>query len=106
MDNFHDNERLEYTSTQIVWDDLTGMKLEAGKVIEAREKEMRYVKEKGVWTKIPRAVAQARGWKIVKTRWIDINKGDDKDPLYRSRVVGKEFSDCDIDGVIRWSSPT
>ena len=84
VDKFHDNERLENTSTQIAWDDLTGMKLEAGKVKEVRQKEMQYVKDKSVWAKIPRAVAQTKGWKIVKTRWIDINKGDDVNPVYRS----------------------
>ncbi len=33
------------------------------------------------------------GIKIIKTRWIDINKGDLKNPLHRSRFVGKEFND-------------
>ena len=68
VDKFHDDEKYENTSTQIAWDDLTGMKLEAGKVKEARQKEMQYIKDKAVWTKIPRSVAQAKGWKIVKTR--------------------------------------
>ena len=81
------------------------MKLEAGKVKEARQKEMQYVKDKGVWTKIPRAVAQARGWKIVKTRWIDINKGDDENPVYRSRLVGKEFNDGNMDGIFAGTPP-
>ena len=105
VDKFHDNERLENTSTQIAWDDLTGMKLEAGKVKEARQKEMQYVKDKGVWTKIPRAVALARGWKIVKTRWIDINKGDDEHPVYRSRLVGKEFNDGIMEGIFAGTPP-
>ncbi len=29
--------------------------------------------------------------KIVKVRWIDINKGDEENPCYRSRLVAKEF---------------
>ena len=29
----------------------------------------------------------------IKSRWIDINKGDSKNPLHRSRLVGKEFND-------------
>ena len=61
VDKFHDNEKFEDVSSHIAWDDLTGMKLEAAKVIEARKKEMGYIKEKGVWTKIPRAVALAVG---------------------------------------------
>ena len=55
------------------------------KVIEAREKELQYVRDMGVWKKIPRRQAQARGWNVIKTRWIDINNGDD-----RSRLVGNE----------------
>ena len=35
-------------SDSLAWDDLTGMRLEAGKVIEAREKEIQYVKDMGV----------------------------------------------------------
>ena len=31
------------------------------------------------------------GGKIIGTRWIDVNKGDEKNPVYRSRLVGKEF---------------
>ena len=81
---FHDTDKMKDVSSCIAWDDLTGMKLEAGKVKEARTKEMAYIKDKRVWTKIPRQVALAKGWKIIKTRWIDINKGDDEQPIYRS----------------------
>ena len=66
-------------SSSLADDDLTGMRLDAGEVIEARAKEVKYVKEKGVYSKITRKEAQARGWKIIKTRWIDINKGDNRD---------------------------
>ena len=64
-------------SSSLAYDDLTGMRLDAGEVIEARAKEVKYVKEKGVYSKITRKEAQARGWKIIKTRRIDIHKGDD-----------------------------
>ena len=76
-------------SESIAWDDLTGMRLSADKVIEARSKEMQYVRDMKVWEKIPRRVAQARGWKVITTRWIDANKGDDENPVYRSRLMGK-----------------
>ena len=29
-------------------------------------------------------VALAKGWKVIKIRWIDINRGDDANPIYRS----------------------
>ena len=38
-------------------------------------------------------------WKIIRTRWIDINKGDDENPNYRSRLVGKEFNNEQMDGL-------
>ena len=81
------------------------MKLDAGKVKEARENELECIREKGVWTKIPRSVAQSRGWKIIKTRWIDVNKGDDDNTVYRSRLVGKEFNDGTMDGIFAGTPP-
>ena len=71
----------EVTSA-LAWDDLTGMRLDAGKVIEARAKEVQYIKDKRVYSKITRKEARARGWKVIKTRWIDMNKGDDEKPVY------------------------
>ena len=58
-----------------------------------------------VWTKIPRRMAQARGWKMIKTRWIDINKGDDENPVYRSRLVGNEFNNEAMDGIFAGTPP-
>ena len=39
------------------------------------------------------------GWKVVQTRWIDINKGDDEKPKYRSIFVGKEFNNEPVEGM-------
>ena len=75
----------------MAFDDITGMKLDAGKVIEARTKEIHYVRDMRVYDKIPRAQAVRKGWKVIKTRWVDINKGDEDHPEYRSRLVGREF---------------
>ena len=41
---------------------------------------------------MPRAEAHRRGIKIIGTRWIDVNKGDNQSPVYRSRLVAKEFN--------------
>ena len=65
-------------TSSIVSDDLTGMKLDAGKVVEARAKEVTYLRDKRVYDKIPRHQAVRNKWKIIRTRWIDINKGDEK----------------------------
>ena len=71
------------------WDDVTGMPLDRKKVQQARREELEYVRSKKFWTKIPRAEAQRRGIKVIKTRWVDINKGDDANPEYCSRFVAK-----------------
>ena len=76
-------------SSVLAWDDLTGMRLDAGKVKEARAKEVGYIRDKRVYDKIPRAQALRNKWKVVQVRWIDINKGDDENPNYRSRLVGR-----------------
>ena len=39
---------------------------------------------------VPRADQRKCNGKIIKTRWIDINKGDATKPNYRSSRVGKE----------------
>ena len=100
----HKNKAGDITSA-LAWDDLTGMKLDAGKVVEARTKEVTYLRDKRVYDKIPRHQAQRSKWKIIKTRWIDINKGDDENPVYRSRLVGKEFNDGQMDGLFAATPP-
>jgi len=87
------------------WDDVSGVELDMKKVMEARKVEIGYVHVKKVWTKIPRRVAVANGWKIIKTRWIDINKGDSKNPNYRSRFVGKEFNNGAEDNLFAATPP-
>ena len=47
----------------------------------------------GVWRHVPRDECfQNTGKPPIKLRWIDINKGDDTSPLYRSRIVAKEIN--------------
>ena len=83
------------------WDDISAAPLDPEMVKAARRLEIKYAEQKPVWVKIPRSTAKKNGWKIVKSRWIDINKGDDQNPNYRSRMVGKEFNDSVLEGVVR-----
>ena len=55
-------------SSLLAWDDLTGMKLDPGKVKEARAKEIQYAQDKVVYNKLPRSTAVRNGWKVVQTR--------------------------------------
>ena len=71
----------------------------------ARRLEIKHVHDKRVWKKISRRLAQQNGYKIIKTRWIDINKGDDESPNYRSRFVAKEFNTGDQDGLFASTPP-
>ena len=97
--------RLDDRDENAAWDDVTGMPLDRKKVQQARREEIEYVRNKKVWTKIPRAEAQRKGYKIIKTRWIDINKGDDENPVYRSRFVAKEFNTGEVPGLFAGTPP-
>ena len=101
----HCKNRAGDITSSLAWDDLTGMRLDAGKVIEARAKEVTYLREKRVYDKVHRQYAMRNKWKVIKTRWIDINKGDDDNPVYRSRLVGKEFNDGQMDGLFAGTPP-
>ena len=90
---------------QMAWDDLTGEELPAHEVRKARLKEVGYIEDKKVWRRMPRAEAIRRGIKIVDVRWIDINKGDLRNPLYRSRLVAKEFNDSKDDSLYAGTPP-
>ena len=53
---------------------------------------MDYFNSKGVWHKVERATALARIEKSpIRVRWVDVNKGDDDHPNYRSRLVAREI---------------
>merc|ERR1712086_771926 len=87
------------------WDDLTGLSLDPKGVLTARRQELDYIAQKKVWEVVPREEARRNGWKIIKSRWIDINKGDDIAALYRSRLVGEEFADKEVDGLFAGTPP-
>ena len=72
---------------QMAFGDLTGEELPAKEVRKARLQEVKYIEDKKVWRKMFRMEAQIRGIKVVAVRWVDINNGDARNPLYRSRLV-------------------
>ena len=63
---------------QAAWDDVSGKELNPAGVMAARALEIKHVNLKSVWRKIPRAEATKQGCNIVGTRWVDIDKGDEK----------------------------
>ena len=89
----------------MAWDDSSGEGLDPAEVAKARAKEMEYVHNRGVWRKVPRSLAVRNGWKVIPTRWIDVNKGDQFTPNYRSRLVAKEFNDGAQEGLFAGTPP-
>ena len=50
-------------------------------------------RKQNVCTKVKLTECSARtGKKLIGVRWVDIDKGDDKNPKYRSRLVAKELN--------------
>lgn len=74
------------------WDDLSGMALDPQLVHAARLEEMEFFKKMGAYTRCDRECVEKEGGKLVDIRWLDVNKGDSKNPVYRFRLVGREFN--------------
>ena len=69
-------------------DDVTGQPLEKAEAIKARKTEIDFFRARGVYTKVHR-----EDWmRIITTKWLDINKGDDVAKNYRARLVGREIA--------------
>ena len=83
------NALIESYGNLIAYDDVTSAVLDPALVAAAREVEMELFREMSVYTSIPRSEMLAKGGKTIKTRWIDVNKGDTEKTNYRSRLVGK-----------------
>ena len=89
IDNQHDEVDPEIWEA---WDDVTGKELKPSLVQAARGEEMEYVSSMGVYKVVP----IARCWELtgkppIRSRWVDINKGDDTAPKYRSRWVAQQI---------------
>ena len=96
---------VEETRWAAAWDDVSGQELDPRAVAQARATELEHVEKMGVWKLIPRNAARANGWKVVPTRWIDVNKGDKERPNYRSRLVAKEFNTGAEEGLFAATPP-
>ena len=80
-------------------DDLTGQVLRDDLVREARAKELEFFHSKGVWLKVPKTTARTiSGKNPISVRWVDVNKGDELHPKYRSRLVARQMKAHDMSG--------
>ena len=81
-----DTEQYEVFETSY-YDDISRKPLKPELVQAARKEEIATVVEMGVWEVIPRP----KNEKVISTRWVDVNKRDEKCPKYRSRLVAREL---------------
>ena len=71
---------------------MSGEPLNPEGVWAARKEELAEVHEHHVYKKVPISQCLERtGKPPIGTRWVDINKGDNVHPEFRSRVVGQEI---------------
>ena len=63
-------------------------------VKRARKEEIRYMEGRKLWMFRPLTECwEKTGKDPVTMKWVDTNKGDEKNPVYRRRLVAKEFND-------------
>ena len=79
-------------------DDLSGQVLRDDLVEAARALELAYFEQKGVWRKRLMAEVRRQGKIPITVRWVDVNKGDDLNPRYRSRLVARQLKAADRSG--------
>ena len=80
-------------------DDLTGQVLKDTLVAKARAVELDDFNSKGVWRKVPRGSARATtGRPPITVRWVDVNKGDEQNTNYRSRLDARQLKAHDHSG--------
>ena len=87
-------ERDTYRGTlaQVYYDDMSGKELPEEGVRKARQEELGELKKHGVYRKVPlKECWEATGKEPIGTRWVDVNKGDEEKPDYRSRLVAQEI---------------
>ena len=87
-------------------DDLTGQPLDPELCRIARKAELDYFRSKGVWSVRP--IQEA--WKLtgrppISVRWVEVNKGDDENPKYRSRLVAREIRMAGEDAIFAPTPP-
>ena len=88
------------------WDDACGAPLELEEVKRARREEIDYVHKINFYDKAPISeVYKNTGKGPISVRWIDINKGDQESPNYRSRLVAREVNTNKRNDLFRATPP-
>ena len=66
-------------------DDVTGSVLNKKEAVKGRQKEMVFLFK---WGGVYKKVKREHYMKVISTKWLDINKGDETNMNYRARLVG------------------
>ena len=91
---------------EMAWDDVFGAELNPTEVRKARQEEIDYVRNMKLYTKVPIEECYANiGRAPITVRWIDINKGDQTTPNYRSRLVAREINTHKRDDLFAGTPP-
>ena len=76
---------------QEIFDRVTGQALDTEGVAKARAEEMEYMRQLKVFEYVTEEEARAcTGRAPISVDWVDVNKGDDRRPELRSRLVAQE----------------
>jgi len=90
----HDFQEMLLGEWSTYQDDVTGIPLDSRLVQAARAEELSEISKRGICTKVPIADCwHVSGTKPIRVRFVDVNKGDESNPIYRSRLVAQEFRD-------------
>ena len=77
----------------VAWDGVSGAELHPEKVRKARAEEVEFVRKMRLYDKVLISQCyQKTGRAPITVRWIDINKGDNQSPNYRSRLAAREIN--------------
>ena len=60
-------------------------------VHRAKMEERDFIDKMGVYDVVPRSNAAEKGCRVIRTRWVTVNKGSDDAPQLRARWVAEEF---------------
>ena len=80
------------------WDDVKGGRLRYKLVKEARQEEVKYMVDRGMWVLRPiQECWEKSGKGPVSVKLVDTNKGNQVDMMVRSRLVARDFKGSDKD---------
>ena len=88
------------------YDATSGAELDEQRALAARFEELEEFKRRDAYAKVPENEAlEKTGKKPISVRWVDVNKGDDRNPEYRSRLVVREVKRSQLDDVFAAMPP-